>query len=87
MSENHPKPWILLPCAPDACQECAVKHKPTWPHDKESLYYQMAFYREHGRWPTWRDAMAHCSPRLQELWVEELEKRGIDVGDRQGEPG
>jgi hypothetical protein len=64
---------VLLPPAPDTCQECATKHDPKHPHNRENLYYQMAFKIKHGRWPTWEDAMAHCSKLMQELWREELE--------------
>lgn len=34
---------------------------------------------ENGRWPTWADAMSHCSPEIKGFWRLELEKRGIDV--------
>jgi hypothetical protein len=70
----------LFPPAPDVCQECAVKHRPDFPHNPQSLYYQYQFHGEHGRWPTWKDAMAHCSPEIQAAWTEELAKRGIKVG-------
>jgi hypothetical protein len=70
---------FLLPCAKDVCQECAVDHEPEQPHNQQSLYYQYKFYAEHGRWPTWEDAMAHCSPEIQRLWKTELEKRGIKL--------
>lgn len=66
----------LLPCAPDVCQECAIKHDPAEPHNKQSLYYQYKFYGEHKRWPTWSDAIAHCSPELREAWKNELLKLG-----------
>jgi len=65
---------FLLPPKLDVCQECATKHKPEDPHNKESLYYQYAFRAKHGRWPTWEDAMAHCSKFMKEIWREELEK-------------
>lgn len=61
------------------CQECGVRHSPEQPHNKDSLYYQYHFYNEHGRWPTWADAMAHCSPEVKEFWKKELEGRGIEV--------
>lgn len=35
-----------------ACTECAVKHSPEQPHNRDSLAYQYKFYDEHGRWPT-----------------------------------
>ncbi len=68
---------LLLPCEPGVCQECAIKHKPDKPHNKNSLYYQYKFYGQHGRWPRWSDAIAHCSEKVQELWKLELIKRGV----------
>ncbi len=69
----------LMPCAPGVCQECAVNHPAEYPHNQQSLYYQMKFNKEHGRWPTWADAMAHCSDEMKAFWVEELRKRGVEV--------
>lgn len=68
---------FLLPPAPDVCQECAVKHAPADPHNRDSLYYQYHFYAEHHRWPTWEDAMSHCSEEVKEVWHRELKKLGI----------
>lgn len=70
------KEGILFPCPPDVCQECAVDHDQEMPHNQKSLYYQYKFYQQKGRWPTWEDAMAHCSSEMQELWKEELRKLG-----------
>ena len=47
--------------------------------NKNSLYYQYKFYGENGRWPTWKDAMAHCSGEIQSIWREELMKRGVRI--------
>jgi hypothetical protein len=55
----------LLPPAPDRCQTCAAIHGPQEPHKPESLYWQITFHREHGRAPTWEDAVAHLDPELQ----------------------
>lgn len=73
------KEGTLLPCAPDVCQECAVKHDPKMPHNQQSLHYQYKFYQQNSRWPTWNDAMAHCSPNMQAWWKKELGKRGIEL--------
>ncbi|MHB1651419.1 MAG: hypothetical protein ACYCVD_02945 [Desulfitobacteriaceae bacterium] len=73
------KEGTLLPCAPDVCQECAIKHEPDVPHDQQSLYYQYKFYQQHGRWATWEDAMAHCTPEMQRAWKKELKSIGIKV--------
>jgi hypothetical protein len=64
--------FTLLPCAPDKCQECAVDHPYDQPHNKQSLYYQYRFYGTHGRWPTWTDAMAHCTPEVKATWCAGL---------------
>lgn len=70
---------MLLPPAPDKCQECAVDHEKGQAHNKQSLYYQAYFRSHHGRWPTWRDAVAHCAPEIQAFWEEEL--RGLGKWD------
>lgn len=80
MSETKKAAFMIMPPAPDVCQECAVKHDPRMPHNRDSLYYQYAFYAKEGRWPTWADAMAHCPDEVKEVWIDELTKRGVDVG-------
>lgn len=54
----------ILPPPSNKCQVCAVAHEPHLFHDCQSLFYQYAFYGRHGRWPTWADASAHCSPEV-----------------------
>jgi hypothetical protein len=74
------KDGIMLPPAPHLCQKCAVDHKPEQPHNQQSMFWQYWFYREsNGRWPTWKDAMAHCSDETKGLWIEALKGHGIDV--------
>lgn len=68
---------ILLPPAPGTCPECGVQHDPGLPHNQQSLYYQYHFFQENGRWPTWSDAMAHCSDEMKSFWKKELSKRGV----------
>jgi len=70
--EERRNAMTLLPPAGDVCQVCAVDHPWDQPHNQESLYYQYRFYAEHGRWPTWSDAMAHCTPELQAIVREAL---------------
>lgn len=72
--------WTLLPPPPGVCSQCARDHEPGEPHDRESLHYQYAFYAEHGRWPTWRDAMAHCDDQIRGAWTDALRDRGVDIG-------
>lgn len=69
----------ILPPAWYECQECAVKHGKGEPHDATSMFYQIKFINAHKRPPTWIDAMAHCTPEVQQSWTEELTKLGIDV--------
>lgn len=61
------------------CPECAVAHDPGMPHNQQSLAYQYHFYDQHGRWPTWADAMAHCSEEMKEQWKAALREKGIEV--------
>jgi len=73
------KNFTLLPPAPGHCPVCAVAHEPEQPHNSDSLFYQLNFYHEHNRWPTWADAMAHCTPETKAAWVKGLAERGINV--------
>lgn len=66
---------MLLPPKPGTCPACAVDHPPDAPHNAQSLYYQYRFYGLRGRWPTWADALAHCTPGVQAGWKRELERR------------
>lgn len=68
--------WQLLPPSPEYCQVCAVKHPPEQPHDRQSLFYQTKFNLEHGRAPTWADAMSHCAEPVKEAWQRELKDSG-----------
>lgn len=68
----------LLPPHPDACQVCARRpaHPPDQPHDATTLYYQYKFWMDNGRWPTWKDAVAHCAPEVQREWESLLRRKG-----------
>lgn len=72
----------MLPGAPGTCEWCCVKHDPGQPHNRDSLPYQMRFHAINGRWPTWTDAMAHCSPEVRAEWrkhlIEMLRERGFE---------
>ncbi len=71
---------VMIHRTPDGtCPLCAVRHDPCDPHNRDSLVYQYKFYDQHGRWPTWSDAMAHCTPEIQSFWREALMERGINV--------
>lgn len=75
----------LLPPPPGVCQVCAVDHAWDAPHNQQSLYYQMHFHADHGRWPTWTDAMSHCTPEVQAEWKKHLiyvmQKNNMPVPD------
>lgn len=76
---KHLGAFAMFPAAPGTCQECAVKHEPEMPHNQQSLFWQYKFYNEHGRWPTWEDAMAHCTDEMKECWREALLERGVAI--------
>lgn len=71
----------VLPPSPGVCRLCAAKHDPAEPHDRDSLYYQNRFRRKYKRFPTWTDAMAHCTDDTKAKWKEILARRGIIVDD------
>lgn len=81
---GHLKLFKILGMTPEGtCPECATAH-PEWkPHNQQSLTYQYKFYDKHGRFPTWADAMEHCSETVKGLWKAELLKKGIKVGEPQ----
>lgn len=77
---NQPGFKLLRPpVAPGQCADCAVFHAPNLPHNRDSLFYQYSFYEQNGRWPTWADAMAHCSDEMKAAWVAALAEKGVTV--------
>lgn len=76
---NHLAPFKILKPKPGVCQQCAVDHDPQIPHDRQSLTYQYSFYAQHGRWPTWVDAMAHCPEEVKREWLSALRAAGVEV--------
>ena len=69
----------LLPAKKGTCLECATEHPPEQPHNQQSLFYQYAFYQTHGRWPTWKDAMEHCTAEMKADWIKALREHGVEV--------
>lgn len=67
---------VMPPDDPLACQTCGRRHDPGQPHDATHLHYQYSFYAEHGRWPTWKDALAHCDEHTRAAWEDELRRLG-----------
>jgi len=77
---GHLEPFVLMGQPPPrTCPECAVDHDPDQPHNRQSLFYQYKFYNEWGRWPTWDNAMAHCSDEVKTFWVKALKQFGIVI--------
>lgn len=68
---------VLPPLDPTVCQTCGRHHDPDQPHDAMRLYYQYTFYFEHGRWPRWKDAIAHCDEPTRTAWEQTLKERGV----------
>jgi hypothetical protein len=73
----------MLPGPPGTCEWCHVEHDPGQPHNADSLPYQMKFHQIHGRWPTWTDAMAHCTEEVRAKWRKQLvatmRKHGMEI--------
>jgi hypothetical protein len=67
----------LLPPAEGKCRICAVDHEPHFPHDAQSLFYQMRFRMRYGRDGTWADAAAHCPRQMRAAWRAMMEERGF----------
>ncbi len=82
---RHNATWQILPAAPEVCSQCAIDHEPQEPHNRDSLHYQYTFHGEHGRWPSWADAMAHCSPQVKSMWRLALAERGVIVEETPNE--
>lgn len=68
---------MLLPPKPGTCPICATEHDPEMPHNQQSIYYQYRFYGMRSRWPTWADALAHCTDAVRGMWEAELRKAGL----------
>lgn len=78
LKEKHG--FTLLGKTPEGtCPVCVTAHDPKMPHNQQSLAYQYKFYDENGRWPTWKDAMEHCSEEMKEMWREALKEKGVKI--------
>ena len=76
MNENMEEIKVVPPF-PGSCPICATVHKPEEPHDRDSIYYQNLFRRKHKRFPTWTDAMSHCTETVKAEYAKRLAQRGI----------
>lgn len=73
---------LVIPAPKEgACRLCGEIHGAGEPHNLGSLLYQHRFRAEYGRYPTWEDAMSHCSETVKKRFRERLEKHGIPTGD------
>lgn len=73
---------VVSPPTMDTCPVCAVKHGKDEPHCRGSVYYQMRFFRAHGRFATAKDAASHCDRQAQTEIIKEYAKRGtvLEIG-------
>ena len=69
----------IFPPREGACWICGDIHSSRDPHNAGSLLYQHRFRKRNGRYPTWADAMSHCSRKVKERWVRRLLEKGIRV--------
>ncbi len=69
------------PMKPGQCPDCATVHDQTYPHNQQSMFWQYSFYEKNGRFPTWEDAMAHCTPEMKKVWIASLAERGVVVSN------
>lgn len=76
----------LLPPKEGTCPVCARDHEQDMPHDVQSLYYQYRFHAIRHRWPTWADALAHCSDKMRQRWEQLLREKGVWSEPEDGDP-
>ena len=67
----------VLPPGMEKCPYCADRHTEKEPHNRNSVYYQMRFFRKHGHMPTWIDALEHCSEMTRAYWTGEMIRKGV----------
>ena len=78
IADNFGKDEIrLLPLDRWKCPICADRHSEKEPHNRNSLYFQMRFFQDHRRLPTWGDCLGHCSPFMRAYWRGEMAKKGV----------
>lgn len=77
-SNERSNPLLVQLGSPPVCPECGAEHWPQQPHDPTTAKYQAEFMKKHGRRPTWRDAVSHCSDELKMLAESVWPMYGID---------
>jgi hypothetical protein len=78
MTDN---PLSAMLSKPPTCDYCGDAHWPDEGHDAGSLIYQRNFERDHGRRPTYRDAVAHCEGQNLTLGIALAKAYGHDPDD------
>jgi hypothetical protein len=73
--------FMLLPPAPGVCQICATEHEEAEPHNRESTFYQLHFYAQWQRSPTWADAMLHCPEDIKQDWLNVMRANGLSEAE------
>lgn len=63
------------------CRECAQHHPVDYPHNAESLIYQLNFYEANNRPPSWDDAMAHCDDKMKQMWSTAIAEKYPDTSE------
>lgn len=66
---------LVEPPGPNCCQVCGGGHQPDMPHNQQAMFYQQRFLSAHGRYPTWADAIAHCSESMRKAWTTALKEQ------------
>ena len=61
------------------CSECNSKHSPFRPHNALSPFYRDLFLSRYGREPSWLDAMRHCSPFIQQIYIRMLTSFELNI--------
>ena len=82
IADNFGKDEIrILPLTRWTCPLCADRHTEKEPHNRNSLYYQMRFFQDHHRLPTWGDTIADCSPFRKAYWKMEMKNKGVKISE------
>jgi len=56
------------------CKECGDNHPKELPHNVTTSQYQVNFFNKHGKFPTWDDALAHCTEEMKISWKASMER-------------
>lgn len=78
----------VIPAPKDgACRVCGEIHGRGEAHNRDSLLYQHKFRMNHGRYPTWEDAMGHCGKAARDRMIKRLARHGIHLAEDQKPDG